>query len=259
MNKNPKLTKVAFPAKPLKSPFKFPDNNYFLNTGFYFAFKRIFNWKALRGQERLNKIFINERVVEIPFAIKHLSVLPVAVSILDIGCVESPMPLMGAGLGFRVTGYDFREYPYVHPNLTFKQGDICTMPFPDETFDAMVCLSTIEHLGIGFYKDPKMIEGADIRGVKEALRVLKYGGRLILSAPVGKKQMTKYQRVYDIASFNKLFQGNSILEQKFFVNSRPYEDSPNWWGEVNAGDVESIDDTSGATVAVGMAVALKKR
>jgi SAM-dependent methyltransferase len=259
MNKNPKPAKAVFPAKPLKSPFKFPDSNYFLNTGFYFAFRRIFNWKNLRGQEKLNKIFINERVAEIPFAIKHLSVLPVASNVLDIGCCESPMPLMEAGLGLRVTGYDFREYPYVHPNLTFSHGDICRMPFPDETFDAVVCLSTVEHLGIGFYKDPKMVEGADIQGVKEALRVLKYGGRLILSAPVGKKQMTEYQRIYDLASFNKLFQGLSVLEEKFFVNSRSGEDSPNWWEEVNSADVESIDDASGATVAVAMAVALKKR
>jgi SAM-dependent methyltransferase len=189
--------------------------------------------------------------------IKHLSVLPLAASVLDVGCMESPLPLMETGLGFRVTGYDFREYPYVHPGMKFERGNICSMPFADKAFDAVVCVSTIEHLGIGFYEDPDEIQEADIRGIKEMRRVLKEGGRLILSAPVGRKQITMHSRIYDISSFQNLFQGFSILEQKFFINTRSAQDVPNWWKEVAAAEIGHIDDTSGSVVAVGMAVAVK--
>lgn len=256
--KNSKRISFISPDKPLKKPFKYPDKNYFVNTGFYFAYKKVLNWGNLKYQQALQKVFISERIVEIPFAIKHLSILPPQASVLDVGCMESPLPLMEAGLGFVVTGYDFREYPYVHPGIKFERGDICSMPFADEAFDAVVCISTIEHLGIGFYEDPDEIDEADIRGIKEIFRVLKKGGRFILSAPIGRKQITTHYRVYDILSFQRLFQGFSILQQKFFINSRSAQDVPNWWKEVTATEIEHIDDTSGSVVAVAMAVVVKK-
>ncbi|KPK99089.1 MAG: hypothetical protein AMJ95_00515 [Omnitrophica WOR_2 bacterium SM23_72] len=243
--------------KPLKRPFKYPDKNYFINTGFYFAFKRALNWRNLKWQQVLNKIFISERIIEIPFAIKHLSSLPSGSQVLDLGCVESPTPLMEAALGLKVTGYDFREYPYIHPNIMFKQGDICHLPFADKIFDAVVCLSTIEHLGIGFYDDPKKVEEADMVGMKEINRVLKDKGRLILSAPVGRKQMTGHQRIYDIASFQRLFQNFLVLDQKFFINTRSSQESPNCWQEAEVTQIQNIDDTSGAAVAVGTVAAIK--
>lgn len=243
--------------KPLKRPFKYPDKNYFVNTGFYFAYKRIFNWRSFKQEQMLNKVFISERVVEIPFAIKHLSSLSNEALILDLGCVESPTPLLEASLGFKVTGYDFREYPYVHPNITFKQGDICKMPFTDNFFDAVVCLSTIEHLGIGFYDDPKKIEFADVEGMKEIFRVLKSKGRLILSAPVGRSQMTKQQRIYDTNSFQKLFKDFNITELRFFKNSRSSQDSPNYWEEVTTVQIDNIGDVSGAAIAIGIVAAVK--
>lgn len=82
--------------KPLKRPFTYPDKNYFVNTGFYLAYKKIFSWPKFRREQVLNKVFISERVVEIPFALKHLSSLACGAQVLDLGVRRKPMPLMEA-------------------------------------------------------------------------------------------------------------------------------------------------------------------
>lgn len=51
------------------------------------------------------------------------------------------------------------------------QGDVLAMPFPDNTFDCVICFETIEHV-----EDP-------FRAVSEIRRILKPGGILIGSTP----------------------------------------------------------------------------
>ena len=71
-------------------------------------------------------------------------------TVLDVGCSESLVPLEFASLGYSVTGIDLRAYPLHHPNLqTFATPleDWDT----DATFDVIVCLSSIEHFGLGTY------------------------------------------------------------------------------------------------------------
>ena len=51
--------------------------------------------------------------------------------------------------------------------------DITDMPFPDETFDAVMCTEVLEHV-----KNPEL-------AIKELIRVLKKNGKIILTAPFG--------------------------------------------------------------------------
>lgn len=69
-------------------------------------------------------------------------------------------------------------------------------PFRDESFDAVVAISVIEHIGIGHYGDP--VAGAgDRAAVAEIARVLRPGGRALLTVPFGRTQTDDFQRVYD--------------------------------------------------------------
>ncbi len=60
-------------------------------------------------------------------------------------------------------------------NLENKLGDICSIPYEDNYFDKVFCISVIEHMD------------SDVRnqGLKELLRVLKPGGILILTLDIG--------------------------------------------------------------------------
>src|SRR5271155_4432893 len=60
---------------------------------------------------------VNERIVELPFALGRLGRLDPPARILDVGGAESTFALSAASLGYRVTAIDPQGVPYEHPNL----------------------------------------------------------------------------------------------------------------------------------------------
>jgi len=62
-----------------------------------------------------------------------------------------------------------REYPELHLAASAAEG----LPFPDDWFDCVVCSDTIEHTD------------DDQQSINELIRVLKPGGRLVLTMPQG--------------------------------------------------------------------------
>jgi SAM-dependent methyltransferase len=231
--------------------------NYFINNPIFLKYKRHFDFAKLRYQKYLKTIFINERIVEIPFAIACLNNLPKGQKILDLGCTESTFPLQAATLGYNVTGFDFRKYPYAHPNLQFVQGDILKLPFSDEEFDAVFCISTIEHIGLGSYADPKDQGQADQKAVKEAARVLKKNGTLVLTVPYGILIPNDHHRVYNQNSLSGLLNGFKIQEQRYFINERKVHGARNnFWQEVKESGAAKIS-SDGSANGVCLVKALK--
>lgn len=220
------------------------EDNFFINNPVFLKYKRCFNWRLLKYKTFIKKAQLNERIIEIPFAIDALAGMPKTSKVLDLGCMESVLPLFLAGLGFQVTGFDFRQYPYQVPNFKFLQGSILDLPFEKGFFDAVTCVSTIEHIGIGFYSDPKDNLSADIKGMLEIKRVLKPGGLLILTVPFGKALMNKQQRIYDQQGLDKLVAGFSVNTIKFFKNTQAVKGN-NYWEEISAGQAESLRYASG--------------
>jgi SAM-dependent methyltransferase len=133
------------------------------------------------GQKALSLLFgCTSRTAEYTFVLKNLP--PASSVILDIGCCDSLLVYKLARKGYKAYGIDTRQYLEKHPNLTFVQSDILCMPFIDKFFDCVIAVSTIEHIGLGLYGDP-IHEDADTKAVQEISRVLKPGGKLILTTP----------------------------------------------------------------------------
>ena len=79
--------------------------------------------------------------------------------------------------GWNVIFLDVRVPPF---NCHFVQGDICRIPFADESFDAVSSTCVICHAGLGRYGDPVNKNG-DKDAMKEVARVLKPGGLAAVS------------------------------------------------------------------------------
>lgn len=58
-------------------------------------------------------------------------------------------------------------------NIMQIQGDVRSIPFPDNSFDRVFCISVLEH-----------VEGGHAKGMREMLRVLKPGGALLLTLDI---------------------------------------------------------------------------
>ncbi len=164
---------------------------------------------------------ISERIFEYPLTLRLLN--PKAKKVLDVGCRYSNLVLQLASLGHEVTGIDLEPYPYSHPNLKFQKADIRKTSFKSGYFGAVTAISTIEHIGLGYYETTTHpdIEG-DQKCVDEIYRLLVKKGQLLFSAPFGLPTVTNSYRVYGQENLKNLFSDYSKTEYYYFEKRNGY-------------------------------------
>ena len=107
--------------------------------------------------------------------------------VLDIGCGLGYGASLMAQSAKKVTGVDYDEDTIQQNkirlaainNLDFKRGTVPPLPFPDGSFDVITAFHFIEHI--------KGRKGF----IKDCLRVLKPGGKAIISTPNIKKSLAR--------------------------------------------------------------------
>ena len=162
----------------------------FLNFSLRWLILNKMPWLA----DKIFHIVINERVADYPFVHQNIGIsLKGKGRILDVGCYGTKLVIELASLGYDVYGIDGIEYPLQHPNFTFVLGDICKTPFPDDFFDAVTAVSTIEHIGLGRWGDPTYSDG-DKKAINEIKRILKPGGKAIITVPFGKRTIVYHKK-----------------------------------------------------------------
>lgn len=162
-----------------------------------------------------------ERILEVPFALAAASKLAEGARILDVGCAESLLALQLASSGFQVTGIDLRKYPLAHRNLEIVVGMVEEWSGPSEPFDAIVCLSSIEHFGLGAYGE----DAGDALADQKAMTLLrgwtKPAGVLILTVPFGAATDTPTMRVYDTQRLEELLKGWAVKDIRYGQRTSP--------------------------------------
>jgi SAM-dependent methyltransferase len=107
---------------------------------------------------------------------------PPGARVLEIGCAEADW--MSAMLferpDLQITGIDWR--PCTRPGLAIR-GDVLTVDFPEGWFDSVVCVSSIEHIGLGHYDHDPVDPDGDIRCRERLTKWLKPGGWFYADVP----------------------------------------------------------------------------
>lgn len=160
------------------------------------------------------QLFVTERVLELPFAHRALDQLPGS-RILEFGCANSQLCVELASRGMMVTGVDLRAHPLTHPNFVFRQGDFFDQDFK-ESFDAVIAISAVEHVGLGAFGEDEREAGADRQLVESFSRLLRAGGQLILTVPFGKWNVNPRYRVYDVEALEILLEGFDIDCEEYY-------------------------------------------
>jgi SAM-dependent methyltransferase len=109
-----------------------------------------------------------------------------------------------------------------HPqNIVFKQADF--MELPDDLLDycdSLSCLHALEHFGLGRYGDPIDIDGYR-KGFKNLCKMLKPGGTLYFSVPVGIERIEfNAHRVFAIQTILDLAKEKLELIDFSYVDDR---------------------------------------
>ena len=102
------------------------------------------------------------------------------------------------------------ETNFPERGVTYGYGDLRELPYEDATFDAVVSISVLEHVGM----DNRGYGGADhregdptsdvARAVAEMRRVLRPGGSLLVTVPYGQARDHGWLRVFDAAAVDEL-------------------------------------------------------
>lgn len=145
-----------------------------------------------------------ERVIEIPWA---LSQIPQTGHILDIGSCEATYLQSIITHGRKLSCLDVRPcIEDIPPDATFYAETILGNQLPPHQFDAVIFLSTLEHLGLPCYGQIPILH-ADRLALIEAKRLLKSGGRLIVTVPAGFSKVAFWFRQYSPGDLQTLFEG----------------------------------------------------
>ncbi len=144
---------------------------------------------------------LDERVVEYPW----LKAQHPAGQVLDAGSVlnhahiiERFRPLADE---LTIATLVTEDVTFPEQDVTYLDADLRELPLPDDHFDTVVCVSTLEHVGMDntMYgsdlpadEDPK-VEAR--RALAELLRVTRPGGRVLVTVPFGVSERLRWLRV----------------------------------------------------------------
>lgn len=162
-----------------------------------------------RKSQKLDNFFalgLDERSIEIPWILSVLNTKEK--NILDAGSALNHKDILNHTIWkdkqLTITTIALNEPKHPFDWVNYVYSDLRDLPFKDNTYDAVVSISTLEHIGMDnslFNDDIKYKEDNEldyIKALKEMYRVLKPGGKLYLTVPFG-----QYINYIEFQQFNK--------------------------------------------------------
>lgn len=150
-----------------------------------------------------------DRTVEEPWA---TSMVRPGERVLDVGSATSRY-LQQLPEDCRVYAIDLRP-TRPQPGITVLRADLTRAPLRPASFDVITCISTIEHVGLDVYGQGPDEFGDEV-AMRHMRRLLRPGGRLLLSAPYGRRNVNAWLRIYDEPAFRRLTQGYRALSLQY--------------------------------------------
>ena len=241
----------------------------------YTTFKFEYIKEALNNPETLKKFknaeklpggygyALDERVVEYPWVLSRINeessgYLLDAGSTLNYGQVIEFSGLKNKKI--IIINLNPESYCFWQKEVSYVFGDIREMPFREDYFDYINCISTLEHVGMDNIihtkkqkdKEEKLFDFE--KAVLELKRVLKKGGRLFITVPFGKYQNFNHFQQFDSVRVGRILE---VFEpQSHKINYYKYEkDGWNISDEESCKDVEYSKSQNSDFIAAAKAVA----
>ena len=159
---------------------------------------------------------LDARLVEIPWVLSRLQ--KGGLKLLDAGSsLNSEVVVTAQGLADKnltILTLAPEGVCFWGKGISYVFGDLRNLDFKDETFDSIICISTIEHVGMDNTqydrKNPYAIPSSQkdfLIAIKELKRVLKLGGSLFCTFPFGKYENHGWFQQFDSKLMDTLIEG----------------------------------------------------
>lgn len=137
---------------------------------------------------------------------------------VDIGSSISAVAIMSQFVP--TTMVDIREVDLQLENLYFRKGSILDLPFADESTESLSSICVVEHIGLGRYGDNIDSYGTE-KSILEIQRVVKSEGMILLSVPVGSKNVVMFNahREFNPTYFKNLLTQCQLVEEKYIIGN----------------------------------------
>jgi SAM-dependent methyltransferase len=178
----------------------------------------------------------DERVVEIPWVLSRLRaghVLEVGYAHAEPAYLAALCRLVPSGL----VGVDLAEAPV--PGMETVAADVRALPFEDSSFDQVLLVSTLEHVGADnalYGLAPESDGTARAAALRELRRVLKPRGSLLVTVPLGEPEDYGWFRQEDVAGWDRLFTRAGL----FIEEQEAYELGAEGWRAAPALDCRGL-------------------
>jgi len=156
-----------------------------------------------------------ERVVEIPWVVSRWKGEE---RVLDVGYAFASGIYLTALLGLpieRLHGVDWSAT--LVPGLARTRADLRALPYRDDSFDLVLCISTIEHVGMDnsrYGVTGHVGLGGDALTLRELTRVLRPAGRLLITVPFGRRENHSWFVQYDRKRWRELTGPTGLEEEE---------------------------------------------
>jgi SAM-dependent methyltransferase len=177
---------------------------------------------------------MSERVVEIPWVLSRIKDCR---RVLDVGTAwANPVyvdALARMGPDCEIIGADISSSR--RRGVRIVKADVRNLPWPEDYFDVVSCVSTLEHIGMdnadyGSQSLPASPRTEMTRALNEMARVLRPDGSLIVTVPLGKAEDYGSFYQHDLAQWQDLVRTSSLRSKELAI----YEHSELGWVPVDA-------------------------
>jgi hypothetical protein len=233
------------------------------------------SYRRIRLREHLSKklpeggfpagwgLWLDERAVEYPW---FFSRLPHATGrLLDAGSVLNYHYILShEGLrnkSISIFTFAPESENYCHRGISYSYGDLRDCCYRDDYFDYIVCISTLEHVGMNnaifCNNDASKNEynpQSHLQALRELRRILKCKGVLFLTLPFGRAQMLGWLQIFDIGMVRRLldvFGATAARETYFRYTDRGWQGS----SAEDCADAGYFDPSQRGTVKTKIAAA----